>query len=132
MIKTIHEDKYYVISVDTLKNRAYLKVSGFWPSPDIAPHYLKDWEKACTYLKSGFTLLTDVREAKTYAIAVQKLHEEAQKFVTTKGISHVAEIHNKNAFVNFQAGNMAKSSGMPMNIFFTEEEAEAYLDNLVA
>lgn len=64
----IAQNPQYEISVVIPKNRAYLKIIGFWRNPEQVSSYLDDWEKAIAILRPGFTLLADVREMKIHPV----------------------------------------------------------------
>jgi hypothetical protein len=66
MKTTIGSNKFYHIEVSKEKNRAYLKIFGFWKNAEVVPDYLTDWSKATSVLVKGFTLLTDASEMKTH------------------------------------------------------------------
>src|SRR5688572_23707009 len=88
----INENKHYTIHISTEKNRAYLKIIGFWRNTEIVPEYLSDWTKAVSKLKKGFALVTDATEMKTHPQELRKLHEQAQAILLKAGVSKVAEI----------------------------------------
>lgn len=124
---SISKTKQYVISVSPEKNRAYLKIIGFWKGPEIVPTYLEDWAKAVSKLKKGFTLVTDATEMKTHPKEVRKLHEQAQAMLLKAGVSKVAEIL-KDEIAEMQLDSVAKTTQFPKRNFKTAEEAEAWLD----
>ena len=66
MKTSIASNKFYLIEVSQEKNRAYLKIFGFWKGAEAVPNYLTDWAKATSMLVKGFTLLTDASEMKTH------------------------------------------------------------------
>lgn len=126
-IVSINKTKQYVISVSPEKNRAYLKIIGFWKSPEVVPTYLEDWTTAVSKLKKGFTLVTDATEMKTHPQEVRKLHEQAQAMVLRAGVSKVAEIL-KDEIAEMQLDSVAKTTQFPKRNFKTVEEAEKWLD----
>ena len=123
----INDNKYYRISVAPEKNRAYLKILGFWRSVEVVPDYLKDWTKATSLLKKGFTLLTDASEMKTHPQDVRKLHEQAQAIILKAGVSKVAEVL-KDDVAEMQLDAVAKTTQFPKKNFRTADEAEKWLD----
>ncbi len=123
----INETKYYTISVSPEKNRAYLKIIGFWRSPEIVPDYIKDWTKATSMLKKGFTLLTDASEMKTHPQELRRLHEQAQALLLKAGVSKVAEIL-KDDVTEMQLNAVAKATQFPKQNFRTASDAEIWLD----
>jgi predicted nuclease of restriction endonuclease-like RecB superfamily len=123
----ISDNKHYKISISTEKNRAYLTIFGFWRNKEAVPDYLKDWQRAISSLKKGFTLLTDASQMKTHPRDVQKLHEEAQAILLKAGVLKVAEIL-KDDITELQLDAVAKATRFPKKNFKTIEEAEKWLD----
>ena len=123
----IGSNKFYTISVSTEKNRAYLKIIGFWRTPEQVPDYINHWVSGVSKLKKGFTLLTDASEMKTHPKEVVKLHEQAQAILLKAGVSKVAEIL-KDDVAEMQLNALAKTTQFPKKNFRTAEEAEAWLD----
>ncbi|MBA4057004.1 MAG: hypothetical protein C0490_19980 [Marivirga sp.] len=126
MVK-INDTKHYTISVFPEKNRAYLKIIGFWRSPEVVPDYLKDWSKATSLLSKGFTLLTDASEMKTHPQELRKLHEQAQAIILKAGVSKVAEIL-KDEVAEMQLNAVAKTTQFPKQNFRSAADAEKWLD----
>jgi len=123
----INKTKQYTISVSPGRNRAYLKIIGFWRGPEIVPDYLKDWTKAISLLNKGFTLLTDASEMKTHPASVRPLHEQAQAILMKAGVSKVAEVL-KDDVAEMQLDSVAKTTQFPKKNFRTRSEAEVWLD----
>ena len=123
----ISTNKFYTIAVNSEKNRAYLKIIGFWRSPEVVPTYLKDWTEAVSLLKRGFTLLTDASEMKTHPAELKKLHEQAQAILLKNGVLKVAEIV-KDDVAEMQLDAVAKTTQFPKKNFKTAEAAEIWLD----
>ena len=124
----ISETKQYTISILPEKNRAYLKIIGFWRNPDVVPNYIKDWTTATSLLKKGFTLLTDASEMKTHPQELRKLHEQAQAIILKAGVSKVAEIL-KDEVAEMQLDAVAKTTQFPKKNFRSAEDAEKWLDS---
>lgn len=127
MKKTIVENKFYQLSLSISKNRAYLKIIGFWRNPEVVPEYITDWKKALSELNDGFTLLTDASEMKTHPQEMRKLHEEAQKLVLEAGLSKVAEVI-ANDITEYQLDSIAETNSFPKKSFRSVEDAEKWLD----
>ncbi len=119
--------KQYTLSVSTEKNRAYLKIIGFWRTPEVVPDYLADWKKTVSLLNTGFTLLTDASEMKTHPPELRKLHEQAQAIILEAGVSKVAEIL-KDEIAEMQLDAVAKTTQFPKKNFRRAEDAERWLD----
>jgi predicted nuclease of restriction endonuclease-like RecB superfamily len=126
-IITISSNKLYTIEISKEKNRAYLKIIGFWRNAAAVPEYLSDWNKAITALTKGFTLLTDASEMKTHPQDVRKLHEQAQAMLLKAGIRKVAEVL-KDDVAEMQLDAVAKATQFPKRNFRSREEAEKWLD----
>lgn len=124
---SICNNKHYTISVNPEKNRAYLKIIGFWRNPEAVPDYIADWKKAMSHVKKGFTLLTDASEMKTHPKDVRKLHEEAQALLLKCGIKKVAEIL-KDDITEIQLDAVARTTNFPKKNFKEVADAEKWLD----
>jgi hypothetical protein len=126
---TIASNKHYIIGISREKNRAYLKIIGFWRNPEAVPDYIADWTRAISALKKEFTLLTDASEMKTHPQEVRKLHEQAQALLLKAGIRKVAEIL-KDDVTEMQLDSVAKTTQFPKKNFRDRETAELWLDEL--
>lgn len=126
-IITISNNKLYKIEISKEKNRAYLKIIGFWRNPAAVPEYLSDWNKAIASLTKGFTLLTDASEMKTHPQDVRKLHEQAQAMLLKGGVRKVAEVLQDDV-AEMQLDAVAKATQFPKKNFRSREEAEEWLD----
>lgn len=125
----IAQTPQYELSVSQAKNRAYLRIIGFWRNTDQVPEYIADWKKAVAALKPGFTLVTDAREMKIHPAAVRKLHEEAQTLIIKAGVKSVAEIQ-LDKIAEMQLDGVSKDTAMPKKNFNDPKEAELWLDSL--
>jgi hypothetical protein len=126
-ITTISNNKLYKIEISKEKNRAYLKIIGFWRNAAAVPEYLSDWNKAISSLTKGFTLLTDASEMKTHPQDVRRLHEQAQAMLLKGGVRKVAEVL-KDDVAEMQLDAVAKATQFPKKNFRSREEAEKWLD----
>ena len=127
----IAQTPQYEISVAKAKNRAYLRIIGFWRNPEQVPNYLEDWKKAVAVLSPGFTLLTDAREMKIHPAAVRTLHEEAQSLIMKAGLLRVAEVQ-ADKIAEMQLDGVSSDTNMPKRNFNDPVEAERWLDSLQA
>lgn len=123
----VKENKYYKIVVSQEKNRAYLKIIGFWKNIETVPDYLNDWKKATALLAKGFTLVTDATEMKTHPQQMKIVHEQAQAIIIKAGVKKVAEIV-KDDVSEMQLNSVAKTTHFPKRNFNTIEEADKWLD----
>jgi hypothetical protein len=126
---TIATNPQYELLVSKAKNRAFLKIVGFWRNPEQVANYVEDWKKALTMLTPGFTLVTDAREMKIHPGSVRKLHEEAQTLITNFGVKAVAEIQAE-VVTKMQLDGLSKETGMPKENFTDCTEAQIWLDSL--
>ncbi len=128
-LQTIATTPQYELHVSKEKNRAYLKIIGFWRNPEQVADYLPHWKKALTQLTPGFTLLTDATEMKIHPGTVRKIHEEAQALITEYGVKYVAELQ-ADKVAELQLDGVSKGTGMPKQNFNDRSLAEAWLDSL--
>lgn len=131
MQQIISQNKFYKIVIDKSINRAYVTIIGFWRNTQEVASYLPDCEKALAQLTPGFTLLTDLTQMKVHPKELQEVHLAAQALLLQKGLSQTVEVISS-SFVQFQTGNISKSSKMPLRQFASQQEAEAYLDSVKA
>ena len=128
-LTTISSNKHYVIEIAPEKNRAYLKIIGFWRSPEVVPSYITDWKKALAGLKKDFTLLTDASEMKTHPQELRKLHEEAQTLLLKGQVRKVAEVMQDDV-TEMQLNAVAKTTQFPKKNFRDRATAELWLDEV--
>jgi hypothetical protein len=126
MIK-IAQNTYYELDVNPEVNRIFLKIKGAWSKTSEVPNYLTHWAQALTLVKPGFSILSDIRESNEHSMAVRALHLESQRMVIAAGISQLAEIHTLNEPASEQAIERAHECNLPLNIFDSLEDAEAWL-----
>lgn len=126
-LQIIADNKFYSLFVNEQKNRALLKIKGYWKTRESVPDYLTDWNKVTTILKKDFTLITDATEMKTHPQEVRALHEEAQNIIVKAGVRKIAEIV-KDDIAEMQLNSMARKTHLPKKNFMTTGEAELWLD----
>ncbi|SMG52150.1 hypothetical protein SAMN05661096_03876 [Marivirga sericea] len=124
---TIAENEQYSLKVDITKNRAFLKIYGFWRNKEDIPGYLEDWDEALKKLDGGFTLLTDASEMVIHPGDVRDVHSKAQDKIIKAGVKKVAELH-KESISEMQLDGVSNESGMPKMNFKDKEEALKWLD----
>lgn len=125
----IAQTPQYELGVTKEKNRAYLRIIGFWRNPEQVEDYLDDWKKAIAMLQPGFTLLTDAREMKIHPATVRKVHEEAQGLIIKAGVQRVAELQ-QDTIAEMQLDGVSKETNMPKKNFHDPAEAERWLDSV--
>lgn len=128
-MQSIAQNPQYELSVDKRKNRAYLKINGFWRNPEQVPDYINDWNKAVKELTNGFTLLTDATNMKIHPSTVRELHGKAQALIIKNGVKKVAELQ-ADKIAEFQLDGVSKNTGMPKKNFNSRDEAEKWLDEV--
>ncbi|WP_181307135.1 hypothetical protein [Rufibacter sp. XAAS-G3-1] len=126
----IAQTPFYLLRVDRERNRILLNLSGSWNSPEEVPFYLLHLKEALAFVKPGFSVLTDSRVLEDYAPAVRQLHIDAQKMTVEAGISQVAEVHELKNSVNQVIIAIAEESRIPLNIFDSLEDADAWLTEI--
>lgn len=126
-MQSIAQNPQYELSIDKRKNRAYLKINGFWRNPEQVPDYINDWNKAVKELTKGFTLLTDATNMKIHPGSVRELHGKAQALIIKYGVKKVAELQ-ADKIAEFQLDGVSKNTGMPKKNFNSKDEAEKWLD----
>lgn len=127
---TIAQTPQYELLVSKIKNRVYLRIIGFWRSPEQVSNYLSDWARALAEIKPGFTLLTDAREMKIHPASVRVLHQEAQAMVVSAGVRQVAEVQ-KDMIAEMQLDGVSLETNMPKKNFTDVQEAERWLNSFV-
>ncbi len=127
-MKTIAQNDYYAILVNTAKNRLYLTLTGFWKSRSVVPNYIEDMKKATQELSKGYTVLADVTQMKPPPKDVVNVHMEAQTVAIAAGLSTTAEIVSQDVITQMSINRFSKESGMSKGTFDNTEEAEVWLD----
>lgn len=125
----ICSNDYYEIQISTLRNRAYLKLKGFWPSVTVVPTYVEDLAGACAKLRRGYTLLADLRQLKTPPLQVTEVHEEVQRRMVKLGLKCTAEILPP-GILKMATNRYSKASQMQKQIFEDPVTGEKWLNTL--
>ncbi len=128
----IIENQYYKLRTDPIKNRIYFIVVGSIKDINLIPHFVEDWQKAISEVQANFTVLSDVRTMGMQAKTVEKLQQSIQSYLMQQGVSEVAEITAINDIANLQASQIVERSGIITKKFKIVEDAEKYLDKVVA
>ncbi|WP_190300519.1 hypothetical protein [Rufibacter hautae] len=129
MVKIAHTP-FYQIKVDQEKNRIILNIKGCWNTPEEVPFYTIHLKEALALVKPGFSILTDLRKLDEYSPVVRLMHIEAQKLTVAAGIYQLAEVHDLKKPVNLLSVGMAEESKIPLNIFDSMQDAQAWLEEL--
>ncbi|WP_430810750.1 MULTISPECIES: hypothetical protein [unclassified Carboxylicivirga] len=128
MKKVVVSNANYELSVDGEKNRLYILCKGFWAKAEVVDQYAADQATALSQVKSGFTVVADMRELKTLPLDLVPKQQETQVALAQAGMFKVAEIVPQSAIAKSQLGKVTKSSNMPKMEFADYAEAEAWLD----
>ena len=126
-LQRIAENNYYSLFINVEKNRAFLKIKGFWGKRESVSNYLSDWKKVTSLLRRNFTLQTDASEMNTHPQDVRNLHEEAQVIIVKAGVRKIAEII-KDDIAEIQLNAMAKRTQLPKRNFKSSKDADVWLD----
>jgi hypothetical protein len=124
-LENIDNNILYEISVNAEKNRIYQKVKGFWKS---AENYLEDLTKSTHRVRRGFTVITDITEAKTPSPEVVEVFKKAGGMLVSKGMYKLAEIIPKSATTQMAVKRASESSKVNKMAFTDLFEAEKWLD----
>ena len=125
----IAENEYYELAFDAIKNRVLWTMKGFWDSMDVVPDFYRDWDKVMKSIKSGFTVLADLSEVKTWPDDVYEANMKVQEKLMRKGCKKVAVII-QSVIVKFQIKQATELAGMLEIIRMSEgpEDAIVWLE----
>ncbi|SIT89331.1 hypothetical protein [Pontibacter indicus] len=118
----------YEISYDSVRNRLYFNILGYWKNNDSVPEYLKDWDKALQLVSPGFTLLIDMRTMITHPQQLNTLHEQSQRKMRAAGLGSIANVMPTDRIASLQVADIIKRVDVPVQDFVTCEEAQHWLD----
>jgi hypothetical protein len=127
-MKRIAATHYYTLTVDDLRNRLIMSVSGIWRSERSVPTWFIDLKRALKFLSFGATALTNM--SNMGPSMAPHLLVQAQKLMIDAGIRKGAEIHNDSVLIRMQAKQISEASGLDVMQFLSREDAVAYLDSL--
>lgn len=121
----------YSLEINKEKNRVYFCIRGHWDKTTDLNTFLSDWKETISHLQPNFTIISDVRTRLPHALSVEKLHEQAQKYLMKNGLLKVAEVVAVDDIANLQSCRISERSNFPIHNFHSFEEAENYLDDLI-
>ncbi len=119
----------YSIRINQEKNRLYLEIKGFWQSKADVPSYLTDLKYAASYLRSGFTCLTDMTTMKTPGAEAAVLFELGSQMLIRNGVTRSAGIFSHDVIAKMAAEHKVSSFNMDRKAFGKVTEAEQWLDS---
>ncbi|WP_162054056.1 hypothetical protein [Pontibacter pamirensis] len=125
----VAQNQCYELLYDSVKNRIYFIIKGFWKNKEAVPHYLDDIQKALKLAKPGFNLLSDLRTMITHPQRLCRLHIEAQTLLRKAGLVRVASVEPVDRIATLQLKEIMSESQLPLRCFTSCKEAEAWLSN---
>ncbi len=128
MKKTVITTDLYTIDIDEGKNRAYVRIIGFWTDIAIVGQHTKDFVTAIRQLLPGLTVLRDTRQMKTPPDQIFAEMMKIRKGIGTLGISKIAYIEPASMVARLSTNRFVRQGSVPSGIFTEEAEAEAWLD----
>lgn len=132
MTTEIAKNENYEIHVNEEKNRIYIKVIGKWISRDKVKDFFPNWKKATSYMQPNFTVFADVRLMGSMSKEVELLHQEVQVYLVEQGLLLTAQLASVDDLADYQIHRSTQRANLPIVKFATQEEAENYLDQIVA
>lgn len=127
-IITIARNDYYILEVNHEKNRAYLKLMGYWKKPSDLSDYIKDIKIGTEKMSDGFTLLVDLTQYNGTSTELHHLHVGAQRIAVKAGLSRAAKIFSSNPLLKLFFDSYSKESGANTMAFKDRSHAERWLD----
>lgn len=124
----VAQNSCYDLCYDGLKNRIYFTIHGFWKNRDGVSEFLTDWEKALSLVKSGFTILADMRTMITHPQELTSLHREAQNMVIEAGVRNIAQVMPFDKIAYLQVQSVYERNDLSSKSFLTNEEADQWLN----
>ncbi len=125
---TVVKNNYYVLTVDQVKNRAYMTLMGYWKSQSEVSNFIPDIEKAIRKVVPGFTILIDFTQYTGSSSELFNMHVEAQRIVLKAEVSRAAEVILDNPVLKMFSVAYSKESGLSPLSFKNRLHAERWLD----
>lgn len=123
---TVATNDHYTIAVDEAKNRIHFTMKGSWIDDSRVAAWIEDLRSAIKLCRQGFTELIDWRQST--AILLTDRIEQAQKVAMEGGLFRAARLYDKETFVKHQMDSLSGRTGFPVQSFYDEKEALAWLD----
>ena len=125
-MRTVTRTDNYLHETDTAKNRGYITLYGTWISAREVPDVLQDVEELCRTLRPGFTILCDFTQIK--ATALPDIFQRAAEILVATGMKRFAALHERQTFMQSQMAQASRDKSFPGKVFYSRDEAEAWLD----
>ncbi len=129
MKRVIASNANYDLGVDTEKNRLHIVCKGFWAKEEIVDQFVAHQKEAISHVKSGFTVVADMREFKTLPLTLVEKQQKSHMDLVNAGMFKVAEILPQSAIAKSQLNKVTESSNMPNMKFADYAEGEKWLDS---
>ena len=126
----VAQNHCYELLYDSMKNRIYFIIKGFWKNKEAVPHYLNDIQKALKLAKPGFSLLSDLRTMITHPQRLCRMHIEAQTLLRKAGLVRAASVEPVDRIATLQLQEIMTKSQVPLKRFSSCQEAEAWLSKV--
>ena len=120
----------YLIRFNSEKNRLYYQPYELMSMARALPHYLADWQRVLQHVRPGFTILTDTRLMLGPNLLLTETYAAAQRLLVAARVRLVAEVHPAGSATNQTSRAVSQQTALPVHIFTTAHEAEAFLDRL--
>ena len=125
-MKTVTRTDQYLHEADLEKNRGYISLYGNWTNVGEVPEVLQDVEKLCSTLRPGFSILCDF--TRIQATALPDIFQRASKILVAAGMKKFAALHERQTFLQTQMARVSRGIDFPGRVFYSRDEAEAWLD----
>lgn len=125
---TIAKNDLYAISIDKIKNRAYLTLKGKWEKSLGLESYISDIKLGINELNCDFTLLVDLTQYAGTSSELYSIHIDSLKLAVDSGLKRAAEVFGNNPLLKVLFECYAKESGANTMEFMDAQQAEKWLD----
>jgi hypothetical protein len=124
----IAQNSCYEIMYESVLNRIYLTVKGFWKNKEAVPEYLEDVQKALKLTQPGFSLLSDMSTMITHPQRLSSLHLEVHKLLKQAGLTKAASVEPTDRIATLQVEDICNKSQFPCRVFASCSDAEVWLN----
>ena len=118
----------YRIRVDEGRNQLVYERLEELTLATTLPHYISDFERALTYLRVGFTMLSDLRRTLGPNVQLIPVFLRKHELLLEAGIGIVAEVHPTAPTMRQISRVLREQSKLPVKLFTSRTEAEAFLE----
>lgn len=118
----------YEFKIDTVKNRLYIKLEGFFTAEEMKECSDATIE-AVKQLNPGYDVITDISQFSPVGVDALQEITRVQEYFKTSGVRHGVRIVGKSAVTGMQFKRIGKSVGFHSTNVATLAEAEKFLDS---